>query len=198
MFTWNRQDKDVRCLSSSVLTWSKELDLSFQPKLEVELTIFTNPWLWTSGLVRLEFYGIIPKAPWRIRELLVSPSKQGWAGGLGLQSLPHEPKGEQPQSLPAWCSLQIPSLRQRDQHTGQFLPASSCPGGASDLTVTLLPLLLPVRLQVASSSGTYQLPPTMCNFLFSVHAKFFFYQQATMERQVHRKKSVPEQKCCGF
>lgn len=30
-------------LSSSVVTWSKELDLQFKPKVEVELTIFTKP-----------------------------------------------------------------------------------------------------------------------------------------------------------
>lgn len=30
-------------LSYSVVTWHKELDLSFKPKLDVELTIFTNP-----------------------------------------------------------------------------------------------------------------------------------------------------------
>lgn len=30
-------------LSYSVVTWRKELDLSFKPKLEVDLTIFTNP-----------------------------------------------------------------------------------------------------------------------------------------------------------
>lgn len=29
-------------LSSSVVTWSKELDFQFKPGLEVELTIFTN------------------------------------------------------------------------------------------------------------------------------------------------------------
>lgn len=31
---------------------------------------------------------------------------------------------------------------------GQFLPAASCPRGASALAVTSLPLLLPVRLLV--------------------------------------------------
>jgi len=50
---------------------------------------------------------------------------------------------------------------------GHFLPAPSSPGEASALAITLLPLLLPVRLLVASSSATHQLPLTMCYFLFS-------------------------------
>lgn len=67
----------------------------------------------------LEFYGIIPQTPWRTRELLVSPSKQGWSGGLGFQRLLHELKGEQPQGLP--------SLKPRDQCTGEYLPAPLAP-----------------------------------------------------------------------
>lgn len=67
----------------------------------------------------LEFYGIIPQTPWRTRELLVSPSKQGWSGGLGFQRLLHKLKGEQPRDLP--------SLRQRHQCHWCIPPWSPCP-----------------------------------------------------------------------
>lgn len=156
-------------LSSSVVTWSKELDFQFKPGLEVELTIFTNISVWIWGLILSEarVSQCHSEAPWWTREFLVCPSTLGWAGALSQPLCPcHELKGEQPQGLPAWRGLQIPSLRQRDQCQASTSSHSLLSWGSLS-SVTLPPLLLPVTLLVASDSDTQQLPPTMCNFLFS-------------------------------
>lgn len=42
MLIRKKQDNKRGSLSSSVVTWSKELDLKFKPKLEVELIIFNK------------------------------------------------------------------------------------------------------------------------------------------------------------
>lgn len=42
MLIRKKQDNKRDSLSSSVVTWSKELDLKFKPKLEVELILFNK------------------------------------------------------------------------------------------------------------------------------------------------------------
>lgn len=60
-----------------------------------------------------------------------------------------------------------PDAASDSQDWGQSLPVSFRPDGDSALALALLLLLCSVRVLVASSSGTYQLPPSMHYFLFS-------------------------------
>lgn len=82
-----------------------------------------------------------------------------------LLELPHELTGEQLQGLPARGGLRILSLRQRNHDPGPVPARSPCSpwlwlspssGNFSDAP--------PTSLQDSCSSGTHQLPPTMCNF----------------------------------
>lgn len=82
---------------------------------------------------------------------------------------------------------------------GHFLLAPSGPGEASALAIILLPLLLPVRLLVASSSATHQLPPTMCYFLFSFLGQCpqqVFSTSNQLWKRTYIRSQSPEKKCC--
>lgn len=150
-------------LSSSVVTWSKELDFRFKSELEVEVTIFTNTLVWIWGLILSETRVSQghSEAPWWTREFLVCPSTLGWAGGLGFHS-PFAPAMNWREN-----SLGVfqPDVAFRSQVRGrgtnarhQLLPAPSCPGGAPALllycptTSSDIPGCLRLRHSAASTN----------------------------------------------
>ena len=174
-------------LSSSVVTWSKELDFRFKPELEVELTIFTNTLVWIWGLILSETRVSQghSEAPWWTREFLVCPSTLGWAGGLGFHS-PFAPAMNWREN-----SLRVfqPDMAFRSQVRGrgmntrhQLLPTPSCPGGASALL-----LYCPHYFQwhswlppTQTLSSFHQPCATFCSASWgSSHSRFFFFLLAT-------------------
>lgn len=167
-------------LSYSVVTWRKELDLSFKPKLEVELTIFTNPWVWIWGLTLNETWVLWGHSQSSLKDK--GAASQRFKTGLGRRpwlskAPPHKLQEEQSQCLPAWCSFQIPSLRQRDRRHGSGPPCSLLPtwsfGSGRYLTAPSTSCETPR----ASSSGTFSFHQPCVTFCSpswgSAHTKFF-------------------------
>lgn len=76
----DRKQGSESMLSLSVVTWSKELDS--YPKLEVELAIFTNPWVCTWGLTLSDTWVLWGHSQSLLKDK--AASSQPFKTGLGL------------------------------------------------------------------------------------------------------------------
>lgn len=156
-------------LSYSVVTWRKELDLSFKPKLDVELTIFTNPWAWIWGLTLNETWVLWGHSQSSLKDK--GAASQCFKTGLGRRP---------------WLSKATPRTARRTVSASSSLMQRSDPkfeaeGPTPWVSSSLLPLAhVELRLWPLPHCPFYflwdsscfqlrhfQLPPTMCNFLFT-------------------------------